>query len=206
MQSSKITRCLWLPQYNEARVLLRKYIANLSYIHHVLHHPSLFAIVDDIYRRIDEQDPLLPGHAVLLLSIIASTTYVWTSDDVAGDEDSLFRSPAEANLQTPLWIKATYDVLNAIQNCPPISLETIQSIIILSFLVCNLEGVSLRYRSLISTGLFLSRELGLDRIDNASKAPTSNTIQAEVGRRAWWYLAATDWYVCLLDYALKESS
>ncbi|OGM48079.1 hypothetical protein ABOM_002893 [Aspergillus bombycis] len=154
VQLGKLTRCVWLPRHEEARVLLDKFVTNVSYIHHVVHHPSLPAIIDTIYRRISDQAPVKPGHLVLLLSIVASATHVWTSHDNTDDEGSLFSSSAEANAQTSFWIKATYDVLNAGQNYPALMLETIQGIIILSFIVCNLEGVSLRYRSLISTGSY----------------------------------------------------
>lgn len=85
------------------------------------------------------------------------------------------------------------DVIKSGENGPPLALETIQGIIILAFAVSNTEGVSLRYRSLISTGLLLSRELGLHRIDHESNAATANTIRAEMGRRVWWYLVSTDW-------------
>ncbi|PWY82923.1 hypothetical protein BO70DRAFT_336004 [Aspergillus heteromorphus CBS 117.55] len=190
----KPTRCVWLPRYNEARLLLDKFIANVGYIHHVTHHPSLPSVIDDVYRQIGSQEPIKPGHLVLLLSIIASTTHVWTSLD---DEGSLFESSTQANAQTPLWIKATHDVLNAVQDGPALALETIQGIIILSFIICNLEGVSLRYRSLISTGLLLGREIGLHRIDHESNSAPANTLQAEVGRRVWWYLIATDWLLAV---------
>ncbi|KAI1077861.1 hypothetical protein F5B20DRAFT_550593 [Whalleya microplaca] len=193
VKSSKPTRCVWLPRHDEATILLGKFIANVSYIHHVVHHPSLPAIIDNVYRQIGGQEPIKPGHLVLLLSIVASATHVWISHDDVGHEDSLFSSSAQANAQTPLWIKAAHDVLNSGQNGPTVALETIQGIVIMSFLVCNLEGVSLRYRSLISTGLLLGRELGLHRIDHESNAASANTIQAEVGRRVWWYLVATDW-------------
>jgi hypothetical protein len=198
VQLGKPARCIWLPRHDEARVLLDKFITNVSYIHHVVHHPSLPAAIDDIYRQIEVQGPVKPGYLVLLLSIIASTTEVWTRHDDMEGEGSLFPSAPHANAQTPMWIKATIDVLNGGQNGPALALETVQGIIILSFVLSNMEGVSLRYRSLISTGLLLSRELGLHRIDHESNVATANTIQAEVGRRVWWYLIATDWYVFLL--------
>lgn len=63
---------------------------------------------------------------VLLLSIIASTTDVWTRHDDVGVEWSLFPSAPLANPQTPMWIKATIHVLNGGQNGPALALETIQ--------------------------------------------------------------------------------
>jgi len=185
-------RCVWLPQHDEARVLLDHFITNVSYIHHVVHHPSLPVIVDEIYRQTTSSGPVKPGHLVLFLSILASATHV-------------DNSAAQTHAQTRLWIRAAYDVLNGGEQGPPVALETIQGIVVLSFLVCNLEGVSLRYRSLISMGLLLSRELGLHRIDHVSASETGrsngavsrvqSSIQAEMGRRVWWYLVATDWYV-----------
>lgn len=76
-------------------------------------------------------------------------------------------SSAQAGTQTPLWIKSAYValnaglVLNAGQDSTLPTLETIQGMVILSFVLSNLEGVSMRYRSLIFTGLMLACELGL---------------------------------------------
>ncbi|KAJ4369886.1 hypothetical protein N0V83_005650 [Neocucurbitaria cava] len=193
VQLGKPLSCVWLPHHAEARLLLDHYITRLSYIQHVVHHPSLQAIVDDVYQRIADKQPVKPGSIILLLSIIASATHVWTPCDDGDMSSSLFSSSAQANVQTPLWIKATYNMLDATRSSAALALETIQGIIILSFIVCNLEGVSLQYRSLISTGLLLGRELGFHRIDQESNAATANTLQAEMGRRVWWYLVSTDW-------------
>ncbi|KAM7211594.1 hypothetical protein V8F06_013011 [Rhypophila decipiens] len=193
-QSPKPARCIVLPLQEEANVLVDKFINCVSYIYRVVHHPSLPAIVDDVYRQINGHEPIRPGHLVLLLSIIATATHVWGSGDgQTGSASLLFSSAAQANSQTPLWIKLTHDVLNAKQNCPTTSLETVQGVIILSFLLSNIEGVSLRYRALINTGLLLGREMGLHRIDHPSNLINAHTLEAEMGRRAWWYLVATDW-------------
>jgi hypothetical protein len=41
--------------------------------------------------------------------------------------------------------------------------------------------------------LLLGREQGLHQIDHESNAAAANTLKAEMGRRLWWYLIATDW-------------
>jgi hypothetical protein len=192
-QLGKPILCIWLPHLAESKVLLGHYIASLSHIQHVLHPPSLFTTIDGLYRQIHAQEPLQPGSVVLLLSIIANATHVWVARNGVDGERSLFLSSAQAHAQTGLWIKAAHAVLNAAQN-GAITLETVQGIIILSFIVCNLEGVSLRYRSLISSGLLLGRELGLHRVDDEINAGTKDILTTEMGRRAWWYLVATDWY------------
>ena len=152
-------------------------------------------MVDEIYQRIEGHEPVQSGSLILLLAIIAMTTHVWVPRDEVEDERFLFWSSTQAHTQTSLWIKATYAVLNASQEGAALALETIQGVMILSFVICNLEGYSLRYRSLLSTALLLGREQGLHRIDHESNSATANTSKAEMGRRLWWYLIATDWFV-----------
>jgi len=193
-QLGKPTQCVWLPLQTEANVLVNSYIQDLSYIQHVLHPPSLPITIDETYRQVGGQAPVQSGHLILLLSIIACATHIWGPREEDDDENSLFVSSAQANAQTPLWIRSAYAVLNAAQDCAIPTLETIQGIIILSFVISNLEGVSMRYRSLISTGLLLARELDLHRIDSATNAHVAPPLRVEMSRRVWWYLVATDWY------------
>ncbi|KAI4912032.1 hypothetical protein J4E90_006852 [Alternaria incomplexa] len=194
-QLGRLTPCIWLPLKEEATILLDIYITELNYIQHVTHTPSLPAVLNETYRPIESGEPVHPSKVVLLLSIIAHTTHVWSMPDGLNRERPLFLSSTQARSQTSTWIKATYTVLETLQEGPSLALEAIQGIIILSYVLCNIEGVSLRYRSLISTGLLLCREMGLHRIDHVFNADAAQTLKAEVGRRVWWYLTATDWYV-----------
>jgi hypothetical protein len=196
-QLGKPTPCIWLPYHCEAKLLVESYMEDVSYIQHVVHHASLTATVANIYEQVNRHDPVNPGHLILLLSILASATHVWVPREGVGSDQSLFLSAAQANAQTPLWVKAAYSVLNVAQDNVLPTLETIQGITILSCVVVSLEGVSIRLRSLLSTGLLLSRELNFHRIDSASNATATATdsVRIEMSRRIWWYLVATDWYV-----------
>jgi hypothetical protein len=194
-QPDKPVPCIWLPYHAEAKILVDSYIEELDYIQHIMHQPSLPATIDAVYRQIDKLEPVHPGRLVLLLSIIASATHVWVPRVDSSSEHSLFLSAAQANAQTPLWIRATHNVLHATQYIGTPTLEMIQGIIILSFVVANLEGVSMRYRSLISTALLLSREMNLHRLDASPNTAGADGVQIETSRRVWWYLVATDWYV-----------
>lgn len=193
-QLGKPTPCVWLPLQYQAKVLVSGYIQDLSYIQHVLHPPSLQTTIDETYLQIGGQTPVQSGHLILLLSILACATHIWDPREEDDDQHRLFVSSAQAHAQTPLWIRSAYAVLNAAQHCAAPTLETIQGIIILSFIISNLEGVSMRYRSLISTGLLLARELGLHRIDSPSNTHVATPLRVEMSRRVWWYLVATDWY------------
>ncbi len=79
-----------------------------------------------------------------------------------------------------------------------VSIEGIQGIIIASFVLANFEGFSRRARSLCSMAILLARELGLHCLDHPSNANSANSAQAEMGRRVWWYLAASDWFVAIV--------
>jgi hypothetical protein len=181
---------VWLPQYSEAQILLAKYLLDINHFHHVIHVPSLPSIVQEVYAGLNQQDQVKPGHMILLLSIFASSTHSWVQSDCG---HGLFSTTDEANHQALLWVKATQDVLSVAYESTNISIEGIQGIIILSFVLVNLEGFSRRCRALFPMALFLARDQGLHRIDHPTNSNMANTAQAEIGRRVWWYLCATDW-------------
>jgi hypothetical protein len=70
-------RCIWLPQYNEAKILLDKFVQDIDRVHHVVHTPALPKLLDDIYNCLNGQGKLQAGSVLLLLSIIASATHCW---------------------------------------------------------------------------------------------------------------------------------
>ncbi|KAH7412218.1 hypothetical protein DE146DRAFT_642625 [Phaeosphaeria sp. MPI-PUGE-AT-0046c] len=189
---NKLLPCVWLPYHAEATILVDHYIEHLSYIQHVVHHPSISDVVNGLYQQVDFDVPLDPGSLLLVLSMIASATHIWTLPASEGSERSLLLTSVQVNAQTFMWVKAAYTVLNAVQDMRP-TLKLIQGIIILSFIIANLEGVSMRYRSLISTGLLLGREMNLHRLDDKPDISATNIVEVEVSRRVWWYLSATDW-------------
>ena len=187
-------RCVWLPQYPEAKILLEKFIQDIDHVHHVVHTPSLPAILDEVYGCLSQQGQVKPGNVILLLCIFASCTHSWVRSDC---ERGLFSTYAEANSQSPLWIKATEDVLDISHRTTCLSIEGIQGIIIASFVLLNMEGFSRRCKSLFSMAFLLARELGLHRLDHPSNAKLANSAQTEIGRRVWWYLVASDWFVSI---------
>ncbi|KAF2802401.1 uncharacterized protein BDZ99DRAFT_401604 [Mytilinidion resinicola] len=183
------SRCIWLPQYPEAKILLDKFIEDIDGGHHVVHIPSLPSILDELYACLNQQCQVKPGPMILLLSIMASSTHSWVRRDC---ERGVFSTSAEVNKQSSLWIKATEDVIDISHRSTRVSIEGIQGIIIASFVLGNVEGFSRKCRAMYSMALFLAREIGLHCIDHPSVASTANTAQAEMGRRVWWYLAASD--------------
>ncbi|KAF7546028.1 hypothetical protein G7Z17_g8716 [Cylindrodendrum hubeiense] len=114
------------------------------------------------------------------------------------EKSELFSDSKEANSQAVVWLKAGLDLLDNAQRNGHISIECIQGLLLLSFVICNLEGISVRARSIISKAIVMAHELGMHRIDHTNNAgmgqpPRWTGLKAEMGRRVWWYLASTDW-------------
>lgn len=188
-------RCVWLPQYHEAKILLEKFIKDIEHIHHVVHTPSLLSILDDVYSCLSQQHQVKPGNVILLLGIFASCSHCWVRDDCA--RCGLFSTCAEAKRQSPLWVKAIEDVVDIAHRTASVSIEGIQGIIISTFVMLNGEGFSRRCKSFWNIAHLMARELGLAWLDHPSNADSAKLVQTEMKRRVWWYLVASDWYVYL---------
>ncbi|UNI16204.1 hypothetical protein JDV02_002664 [Purpureocillium takamizusanense] len=193
--TTEVVKCIWLPRRDEAQILVQKYVSDVSHFHHIIHFPTLPRLIDDIYDGIERDSRVDVGGILLLLSICTCTTYAWTPYD---DARALYASAAEANCQTTGWLKAGLDVVDHVQRTAHTSLECAQGMILIFFVLCSLEGVSTRARSLVSQSIAMGRELSLHLIDFPNNSPASDpqqmhSIKTEMGRRVWWYLAASDW-------------
>ncbi|KAF2672032.1 hypothetical protein BT63DRAFT_452530 [Microthyrium microscopicum] len=188
--SSEPSRCIWLPLYSEAKVLLQKYLRDINHIHHICHIPSLARIFDDVYAGLGSQGHVKSGYVILLLGIFTSATHCWTREDcVMG----LFSTSAQANEQSKIWAQASQDVIDVAHREASISIEGVQGTIIFFFALANIEGFTRHSRALLSLVIMLARDLGLHRIDHPSNADRANTAEAEMGRRLWWYICTSDW-------------
>lgn len=183
------TKCIWLPHYPEAKLLIEKYFDDLTPVHHVVHVPTVRQLVEDLYSQLTPADQSVakasPEKVALVLAMLTSAIH---SQDLP-----------TANSQAIIFTTSTLSVLAHCKSTGPGTLEEVQAMIILSFVVSHLEGLSRRYWSLFAEASMMSRALGLHLIDdqhrNLLKSNSSlDSIQAEMGRRVWWYLVATDWF------------
>jgi hypothetical protein len=83
--------------------------------------------------------------------------------------------------------------MNLSRDHTALPIEAVQGLIILAFLLIKVEGLSRRCRFLFSTCFYMARDLGLHRIDHPSNTQPTDTIEAEMGRRVFWYLCSSDW-------------
>ncbi|RFU80864.1 fungal transcriptional regulatory [Trichoderma arundinaceum] len=190
-----VVKCIWLPRRDEMRIILQKYIADISLFYHIVHVPSLQSLVEDIYAGLEANIRVDVGGVLLLIAICASTTYAWSPPD---DIRCLFSDCTEANAQSTFWIKEALDVIDHAQRTAHASMECIQGLIILFFVFCNHESVSFRARSVFMTAIAMATELSLHRLDDpqGSSMPAlvrMSEAKKEIARRVWWFMVATDW-------------
>ncbi|ETS00081.1 hypothetical protein M419DRAFT_101290 [Trichoderma reesei RUT C-30] len=188
-------KCIWLPRRDEMRIILQKYIADISLFYHIIHVPTVQSLVEDIYAGLEANVRVDVGGILLLLSICASTTYAWSPPD---DVRCLFSDHVEANAQSTFWIKEALDVIDHAQRTAHASLECIQGLIILFFVFCNHESVSFRARSVFMSAIAMATELSLHRLDDPQGSPMGTLLRMseakkEIARRVWWFMVATDW-------------
>lgn len=178
--------------------MVEKYLSDITYIHHVVHTPSVRRLVDELYQNLNHKGSVKLGHVSLLLAILASTTFFWTERDM---HSPLFSSVKEANQQATMWMKHALEVLEYSRLKGSNSLEDIQATIIVAFLITNLVGITPQAWYVFSTAITVARHLQLHRIDHPQNTRLGKSrqdkIHTEIGRRVWWYLVATDWYVSL---------
>lgn len=184
-------KVFWIPPYSEATILLTKFCDHVEYIHHVFYMAALPAMLDRIYSQLSQKAHIKSGEIVLLVSIFASATRAWTEFD--SRERGLFATTAEAHSYTSFLVEVADDLLDIARRSTRVSIEGVQACIVLLFVPENVEAFWRRCRALHTTGVSLARELGLHCIDLPSKTEEMNTIQAEIGRRVWWHLVASDW-------------
>ena len=149
------------------------------------------SILEGVYTALEKHGQIEIGQVILAFGVFAAATHSW----VASDSDrGLFVSAAEAHEQSYVWIRAAVDLFELSQRSTSVSMEGVQGIIIIAFVIGNSEGFSRRCRSLFPQAIWAAQELGLHRIDHPSNMNSANTVRAEIGRRVWWHLCATDWY------------
>jgi hypothetical protein len=193
-QTAPPTKCIWLPLYEEALVIVEKYIKEITYLHHVAHTPSLRTLVKKLYGDLRESRPVEIGQVSLLLGILASTTTFWTEYDM---HNKIFSSTEEANGQSIRWMKLALEMVEYSCYMHTESLEDVQAMIILIFVTTNLVGIASQARYIVNMAISMAKELSLHRIDHPHNynvdVPPRDSARAEISRRVWWYLVATDW-------------
>jgi hypothetical protein len=183
--------------------MIRLFNVYLNYVHHfqrIIFEPHTRSLIDEVYQHAAVQsNKTAPNGLALLFSIMAVSSLLEPSSSQGPDD------PA-ADVRTKLNIAAHYlragmDTLELARRSMTHTLENVQALIILSFLIHHVEAFSARSRILAAEAIATARILGFHRIDatanKRSQIDELNPIVKEIKRRVWWYLAATDWITAL---------
>lgn len=212
----RVIKCICLPLRADAHVLLNKFIEDVLHFHHIFHTPSLPRAIDRFYDAVEQQQqqqggekPVVvvvdTGQLMVMLAICCSSTHTWTRFD---DSRGLFKRSEDANAQTAGWLTTALDVIHHAHLAAHASLACIQGIVVVFFMICSLEGISARARLLHAQAVAMAQEIGLHCLDAPPNAGggggqagllKKSTVEAEVGRRTWWYLTDTDWMLSRLS-------
>lgn len=194
--SPKRTKWVTLPDREEALALLGHYARLASHMHYVVYLPNVRIMLDQVYDRMDNDEPCEHGHVALLLSMFATTSNIWTHENGVA---CIFDSMVEATQCSTIWAEAAVAVLKQMYNSGSNSLEQVQASVILGFAMLTKEGLSARSRWLNHAATIAARDLSLHVLDGEkerarrAKSPEDG-IQLEMKRRLWWHLASSDWY------------
>lgn len=183
--------CIWLPIVSEAQYLLEKYIKDVIWFHHIFYIPHLRQVFNHVYAHLNEPDKLQPGQVALVLNVIASTLFYWTELDCG--LGSPFTSVSTAINQSLSWLRVTIFMLETCHRLTFFSIELLQATIGVSLIAGNVETISQRYRHLLTMGLTMAYDMRLHLTDHPDNNGKCDKIEAEVKRRLWWHLVATDW-------------
>ncbi|KIY02593.1 uncharacterized protein Z520_01058 [Fonsecaea multimorphosa CBS 102226] len=186
---------LCLPPEEEASMLLDHYFKYIDNLQHVVHVQTVQKTMRNLYASLEQGLFVSPSEVALLLSIFASSLAL--SVYFLGDMQPTF-SALEATQASAFWVNMTQEVIESSRRTAARKLEDIQAAIILGFLLFHGEGFSTRARCLFSTAAAMARDLSLHKIDAPGNAASQqNALEAEIRRRVWWHVVATDWLLSL---------
>ncbi|OAA80082.1 Transcription factor [Akanthomyces lecanii RCEF 1005] len=183
-----------LPTRDEAMTLSQYFLDNVQYLHPVFQPHCLQRVIDAVYMHPHAQVQSKVADVALLLSMIASASHLWRPQR---SKCLVFLSAKEAASMSLIWSNAALDILEYSKRTTAVSIEDLQATIVISYVIYNSQGFSPMFRSLHSNIIMMARDLSLHKTDSPRKNREADLppfqIEADVKRRLWWHIAATDW-------------
>ncbi|KAF2458646.1 hypothetical protein BDY21DRAFT_208118 [Lineolata rhizophorae] len=185
------SRQIDLPPLSDAVSIFRIYTEHIDYMQHVIHVPSVRGMIDEIYDRLSQDQPVDTSCVALLLGIFSHVAYFVSLQE---EQEETFRAYRELLSSPTTFAKATLDTLDHCRRTGPSTLEVVQATIITGFLMFHIEGFTTRTRNLMTSAITIGRELGFHKLDAPSPGNSNNDpVGTEIRRRCWWHIASTDW-------------
>lgn len=180
-----------LPDIHTARTLFEHYVEAIDCLDRVIHVPYTRTVLEAAYTEL-QFSPSPPPHETILflICIFASASFYLCRKHCQGMSIQLDRAHVKS---LSLRERAIQEVMrqDAMYSS---SIVSLQSGLIILFLVWDSEGQSKRYYTLKSTIHAKAMQMGLHKLDSDHNDEMKiNYIETEIKRRLWWHLVCTDW-------------
>lgn len=182
---------VWLPARQDALDLLQDYVDNCLHLTRIIYEVAARSLFVDVYELLVQGRTVPNNTMALLLCICATSAFHWSPN--ASQRSIKFASGDEAAQCSFVWRKVVWDLLLDSRKDGALSLEGVQATMLLEAMVYNVEGVTSRYRLLLSASLAGCRDLSLHLTDSPSCNAKDDAATKEIKRRVWWYNASSDW-------------
>ena len=167
---------------------------------HIIYEPHFRNLTEEVYYQVTNvSTTTAPRGLALILSIVAIANIL---EPLQGSLDTVIPILKDRLRICAVYIRSSMDCLEQHRRRMNHTLENVQAMLILQFLINHIESFSPRYRALLSESIVVSHSIGLHLIDskvakrNMSQNET-DPITQEMKRRVWWYLTAMDWMVSM---------
>ena len=180
-----------LPPKRLAEALLEHYLEKISWLYHILHHPTTRAMTQNIYCAIAEERKPNPGHMTLLFTILASSAYFWENNSI------LVMSSEERMATSEKWSSASLLAASEAQFISHPTLEPLQAITLHNHVLIN-RGTASTYLATLSVAIGMARSMLLHQLDSEQQKQArsrngTDMVTLELKRRLWWHIVSTDW-------------
>ncbi|KAM0135616.1 hypothetical protein ACHAO1_004970 [Botrytis cinerea] len=178
-----------LPSRKHARDLFEYFVANVVWIYHIIHVPTLELHLNKLYNDLDQNLQPQNDHVALLSAVFALSVYF---------------QEAEPLSKTRRWTLLAHKALCAANFIGKPTMESIQVVLLIAqHLLPNIGGIA-TFRVLFTTAMHSARSLGFDQIDSTQSkkrraGKALNHVELETKRRIWWHIVSTDWILSFMS-------
>ncbi|KAG4435384.1 hypothetical protein IFR05_009127 [Cadophora sp. M221] len=189
-----------LPTRSQGEVILEYYLEHVNWIYHVIHAPTVRERFDSLYTNIETGLKPNYAHLALISTLFALGAYFSTTTS------GLYFKPPESMIYSRRWTLLAQEALSVTNCLAEPSIETLQSLILISqHMMANIGAIAM-LRTLSTTIMHTARAMSLHTLDSVrNKKLRENTtvdhVDLEVKRRIWWHIASTDWLLSFMSGA-----
>ncbi len=210
-EPSPITRNVQLPPKSETQRLINVYFNYFGQLQCFIYEPHARILIEEAYNQVtSSSQKIAPRGCALILALLAAGSLL---EPLQGSLDEILPVIKQRLGRCTVYIRASMDCLEQQRRRLSHTIEDVQALLVLQFLIHHIEARSLRYRSLMAEAITIAQSLRIHLLDSRSSRDNlslqhsnpENSMRREIKRRIWWYLAATDWLVSMIEseYILK---